>query len=59
MWSVCGYNILNVTKKFLLGFMHMFGAKLMYGGQKMGTMTVFWPTSSFHFGFTSNKYWIT
>ena len=32
----------------LLGFMYKFGFKLMYGGRKMGTVTVFWPTTIFH-----------
>ena len=58
MWSLCRYNKLNMTKMFLLGFMYRFGFKLIYGGQKMGTMTVFWPTTIFHLGFISNKYWI-
>ena len=43
----------------LLGFLHMFGFKLTYGGQKMGTMTVFWSSNGFHLGFASNEYWIT
>ena len=41
MWSICRYSVLNMTKMLLLGFMHRFGFKLMYDGQKMGTMTVF------------------
>ena len=44
IWSICFYNIKNML---LLGFMHRLGFKL-YGGQKMGTMIVFWPTTNFH-----------
>ena len=40
----------------LVGFMHRFGFKLVYGGQKMGIMTVFCPDINFHLGFTSNEY---
>ena len=32
-----------MTKMLLVGFMHIFDLKLVYGGQKMGIMTVFWP----------------
>ena len=41
MWSICPCSILKRTKMLLLGFMHRFGFKLKYGGQKMGTTTVF------------------
>ena len=38
--------------------MRRFGFKLLYGGQKMGIMTVFWPTTIFRLGFINNKYLI-
>ena len=58
MWSICRYNVLNMTKMLLLGFVHKFGFKLLYGGQKMGTMTVFRPNNNFHLRFTNIEYWI-
>ena len=51
---ICRYSILNLTKMFFLGFMHKFGFKLMYGGQKMGNMTIFRPNFYFRLVFTSN-----
>ena len=41
MWSIYCYNILNLTEMLILDFMHRFGFELMYGGQKIGIMTVF------------------
>ena len=29
-----GYNIVNMTRILILGFMHKLGFKLIYGGQK-------------------------
>ena len=42
-----------MTKMLLVGFMHRFGFKLVYGGQKMDVMTVFCPNIKFHLGFIS------
>ena len=39
--SIYCYNILNMTRMFILCFMHRFGFELMYGGQTMVIMTVF------------------
>ena len=36
--------------------MHRFGLKIEYGGQKMGIMTVFWPTTIFRLGLINKKY---
>jgi len=33
-WSIYGYNIVNMTRKWILGYIHRFGSKLIYGGQK-------------------------
>ena len=34
-WVVLyGYNVVNMTRMLILGFMHRFNIKLMYGGQK-------------------------
>ena len=41
MWSIYSYNKLNMTKTLLLFFVHKLGLKLLYGGQKMGTIAVF------------------
>ena len=58
MWSVYCYNILNMTRMLVLGSMRRFGFELMYGGQKMGILTVSWPNNNYYLGFTSNEYWI-
>ena len=30
---IYGYNIVNILRKLILGYMHRFGSKLIYGGQ--------------------------
>ena len=42
----------------LLSFMHMFGFKVLYGGQKMGILAVFLSNTNFPLRLTSNEYWI-
>ena len=40
-WVVIyGYNIVKITKKLILGYMHRLGCKIIYGGQKWA----FWPS---------------
>ena len=58
MWSNYCYDILNMTRMLILGFMHRFGFELMYGDQKLGILTVFWATTDFRLGFINDKYWI-
>ena len=36
---ICRYNILNITRMLILGFMHRFGFELRYGGRKIGIMS--------------------
>ena len=41
MWSIYRYDILNMKRLLILGFMRRVSFELLYGGQTMGIMIVF------------------
>ena len=47
MWSICRYNVIKMRKMLKINIMHGIGSNLMCGGQKMVTVTVFWPDDKF------------